>query len=139
MVEVWSCLALPPQNNGAIIFFGKLNGKHHLIANIFKLHEHYTFVLMIMHKMSKIWFANNKFSLLKSLVYINMPSKMLFWNFCIFYFSKFQMTIVKNLMEKPSVFIMDFEDSYEVLLIKSQIVLIYTFLQWNDGPFEIFL
>ena len=56
-----------------------------------------------------------------------------------FLFFQIQMTIVKNLIEKPSVFIMDFEDSYEVLLIKSQIVLIYTFLQLNDGPFEIFL
>ena len=41
---------------------------------------------------------------------------MLFFNFCPFHISKFQMIIVKNLMEKPSFFIMDFDGSYEVLL-----------------------
>ena len=30
--------------------------------------------------------------------------KRFFFNFCFFHFSKFQMTIVKNLMEKPSFF-----------------------------------
>ena len=40
----------------------KLNGNHILIAIVFKLHEYQTFNLMKMHNMSKIWFANNKFS-----------------------------------------------------------------------------
>ena len=48
--------------------FAKLNGNH-LMANIFKLHEYQTFGFMKMHNMNKIWLANNKFSLLKSLVY----------------------------------------------------------------------
>ena len=48
--------------------FAKSNGNHFLMANIFKLHEHQTFGLMKMHNMSKIWFANNKFSLWKSLI-----------------------------------------------------------------------
>ena len=43
-------------------------------------------------------------------------SKMLFFNFGLFHFPKFQITIVKNFMEKPSFFIMDFESSNEVLL-----------------------
>ena len=38
------------------------------------------------------------------------------FNFLIFLFSKFQITIVKNLMERPSFFIMNFKSSYEVLL-----------------------
>ena len=49
--------------------FAKLNGNHLLMANIFKLHEYQTFGLMKMHNMKKIWFANIKFSLWKSLVY----------------------------------------------------------------------
>ena len=46
----------------------------------------------------------------------NGPSKMLLLNCCIFHFSKLHTTIVKNLIEKPSIFIMDFKSSYEVLL-----------------------
>ena len=46
-------------------FFAKLNGNHLLMANIFKLHEYQTFVLIKMHNMSKIWFANNNFHLLR--------------------------------------------------------------------------
>ena len=45
----------------------------------------------------KVWFR------------INGLSKMLLFNFCPFYFPKFQMTIVKNI-------IMNFEGSYKVLL-----------------------
>ena len=43
-------------------------------------------------KFEKVWFT------------INVPSKMVFFNFCFFHLPKFQMTIVKNL-------IMDFEGS----------------------------
>ena len=49
--------------------FQKLNGKHLLMANIFKLHKYQIFSFMKMHNMSKFWFANNKFSLRKSLIY----------------------------------------------------------------------
>ena len=35
------------------------------MANIFKPHEYQTFGLIKMHNMSKIWFANSKFSLLR--------------------------------------------------------------------------
>ena len=48
--------------------FVKLNGNHLLMTNIFKLHENQTFDLRKKHNMRKIWFANNKFSLWKSLV-----------------------------------------------------------------------
>ena len=51
--------------------FAKLNGNHLLMANIFKLHKYQTFGLLKMHNMSKIWFASNKFSLWKSLVFIS--------------------------------------------------------------------
>ena len=43
----------------------KLNEKHLLMANIFKLDEYQTFGLIKMHNMSKSWFANNKFNLLR--------------------------------------------------------------------------
>ena len=45
--------------------FAKLNRNHLLMANIFKLHKYQTFGLMKMHNMNKIWFANNKFNLLR--------------------------------------------------------------------------
>ena len=70
--------------------FAKLNGNYLLMANIFKLHKYKIFGLMKMHNICKIWFAKVWFT-------INGPSKMLFFNFCLFIFSKFQMTIVKNL------------------------------------------
>ena len=72
----------------------------------------------------KVWFT------------INEPSKMLFFNLWLFHFSKFKMTIVKNLMEKPSFFIMDFEGSYEVLL-RHKCFWSTHFWQWNDGLFKI--
>ena len=43
----------------------KLNGNHVLMVNIVKLHEYQTFGLIKMHNMSKTWFANNKFNLLR--------------------------------------------------------------------------
>ena len=49
--------------------FVKLNGKHLLMANIFKLHEYQRFALMKMHNMCKIWFDNKIFSLWKRLVF----------------------------------------------------------------------
>ena len=45
--------------------FEKLNENHLLMANIFKRHEYHTFAVMKMHNMCKIWFANNKFNLLR--------------------------------------------------------------------------
>ena len=65
LLKVWSFLVHPPPCK----IFTKLNRNHLLIANIFKLHEYQTFGLMKMHNMCKIWFANNIFSLWKSLVY----------------------------------------------------------------------
>ena len=47
------------------------------------------------------------------------------------------MIIVKNLIEKASFFIIDFESSYEVLLCHKYFWSTY-FWQWNDGPFKIF-
>ena len=67
---------------------------------------------------------------------IDGTSKMLFLNFCLFHFS-FHFTVVKNLMEKPSFFIMDFEGSYEFLLRHKCSWSSY-FLQWNDGLFRFF-
>ena len=78
--------------------FAKLNGNHLLMTNIFKFHEYQTFGLMKMHNMNKIGFANNELSLLKVWFTINGPSKMPFFNVCLFCFSKFQMNIVKNFM-----------------------------------------
>ena len=49
--------------------FAKLKENHLLMANLFKLHEYQTFGLMKIHNMCKIWFANKKFCLWKTLVY----------------------------------------------------------------------
>ena len=68
LLKVW-IFGLPTTKWRPCKIFAKLNGNHLLMANIFKLHEYQTFGLMKMHNMSKIWFANNKFSLWKSLVY----------------------------------------------------------------------
>ena len=68
---------------------------------------------------------------------INGPSKMLFFNFCLFDFSKFQITIFRNLMERPSSIIMDFENSYEVIL-RHNYFWSTNFRQWNGNPFKIF-
>ena len=43
----------------------KLNGNYFLMAKIFKLNKYQTFRLIKMHNMSKSWFANNKFNLLR--------------------------------------------------------------------------
>ena len=109
--------------------FAKLNGNHLLMTNIFKLHKCQTFGLLKMLNMSKICE--------KACFTIIGLSKMLSFNFCFFLFSKFQMDIVKNVMELPSSFKMDFEDSYEVLLRHKYFWSTY-FWQWNDGPFKIF-
>ena len=55
---------------------------------------------------------------------------MLFFIFCLFPLSKFQMTIVKNLK-------MEFEGSYEVLLPHKYFWSTH-FWQWNDGTFNFF-
>ena len=97
-------------------FFMKLNGNHLLMANIFKLHKYQKFGLLKMHKMNKIWFANNKFSVWKSLFHDKRAIENAILFHYLIYFSKFQMTIVKTLAEKPFFFIMDFEGSNKVLL-----------------------
>ena len=81
--------------------FGKLNENYLLMANIFKLYKCQTFVLLKMHNMRKIWFPNNKFSLWKSSVYNKrVAENAIFIYLFFFHFSKFQMTIAKNLMKK---------------------------------------
>ena len=114
--------------------FAKLNGKHLLMANIFELHKYQIFVYwicMIWGKSDlpivnsvceKVWFT------------INGMLKILFFNFSLFHFFKFQMTIVKILMEKPSSIIIDFQGSYEVLPRHKYSWSTY-FWQWNDSPF----
>ena len=93
LAKVWSFLALSPQYEDPLKF---LHGNYLLIATIFKLHKYQAFSLIKMAKSDlpiiilvceKVWFA------------VNRPSKVLFFNFCLFHFSKFQVTIVKNLMK----------------------------------------
>ena len=73
----------------------------------------------------KVWFT------------INGLPKMLLFNLCLFHFSIFQMTIVKNVMEKPFFFIMDIVDFYEILLRRKYFRSTY-FWQWNNGSSKIF-
>ena len=103
-LKVWSFFVLPTTKSRSCKSFLRnwLENNHLLMANIFKLHEYQTFVLMKMNNMCKIWII---YSLCEKVWFtINGPSKMLFFNFCLFPLSKFQMAIVKNL-------IMDFEGS----------------------------
>ena len=65
LLKVWSFFIHLPQNVSPVKVFAKLNRNHLLMANIFKLHKYQTFCLIKMHNMSKIWFANNKFNLLR--------------------------------------------------------------------------
>ena len=90
LVKVWRFLFNTPNNDSL------------LIVNIFKLHNYQTFGLMKTHNVNKFWFTNNRFILWKCLVWINGPSKMVSFNFCLFHFSKFQKIIIKNLMKNPS-------------------------------------
>ena len=87
----------------------KFNGNHPLMANVFKLQEHQTFGLM----KCIIW-AKSDLAIISSIYErvwftISKQLKILLFNFYLFYFSKFQMTIVKNLMGKPSFLIMVFQ------------------------------
>ena len=74
----------------------------------------------------KVWFT------------INGLPKMLFFNFCLFHFSKFQMTIVKSFMEKLSFFVNDFESSFDVRLCHKYFWSTNVW-EWNDGPFKTIL
>ena len=87
-----------------------------------------------MHNMRKTWFANDKFSLWKSWFTISRLPKMLFCNFCLFHFSKFQM---KKSYGRTILFIMDFEGFYKVL-IRHKCFWSSYFWQWNNVPFKIF-
>ena len=111
--------------------FAKLNRNHLLMANIFKLHEYQTFGLMKMHNMCKIWFANNIFSLWKSLVYdlravedatfqfLPFPFFQISNDYCQKYYNGFR--------------------GFLVISNTSQIFLIHTFLTMKRRPFYLFL
>ena len=90
-----------------------------------------TFGLLKMHNMSKMWFANNKFSCKDAWFTINRLSKILFLPF---HFSNFQITIVKNhpFLWWISKVLMKF---YYV----TNIFDLHFFWQWNSGPFNCFL
>ena len=90
LLKVWNFLIHPPQNDGAVNFFAKLDGSHLLMANIFKHQKYQTFGLLKMHNTSKIWFANNKFNLWKSLVYNLGCRKCYFLNFAFFILQNFK-------------------------------------------------
>ena len=118
--------------------FEKLNRSHHLIANIFKLCKYETFGLLEMHNMNKTWFANSKFSFEKVWIMINRLLKILFYNVCLFHIFKFQITIVKNLMEEPSFFYNGFW-GFLSSCTRSQIPLTYIILTIKGSYFQGFL
>ena len=64
ILKVW-IFGLPTTKWRPCKMFAKLNGNHLLMTNIFKLHEYQTFGLTKMRNMNKIWFANNRFNLLR--------------------------------------------------------------------------
>ena len=93
--------------------FAKLKGNHLLMDNIFtnkffKLHKHQTFGVLEMHNMSKsdtriINSVCDSSSVIQAWFTVNGLSKMLFFDFCLFQFFKFQTTIAKN-VEKTILF-----------------------------------
>ena len=68
LLKVWSFLFDPPQN-GRPVFFYDIERKRSFNSQYFQNSRISDFGLMKMHNMSKIWFANNKSNLCKSLVY----------------------------------------------------------------------
>ena len=68
-MKVSSSLTNPPQNDGPLIFFPKLNGNHILMANFSKFRKYQTFGLIELHNVSKGQLADRKFKLWKSCVY----------------------------------------------------------------------
>ena len=117
----------------ALKIFAKLDGDHRLMANIFKLHKYKTFGLTKMHSMSKIWFAIDKFSLWKSLIYNNMLSKTPFLRFLSFLF--FQIAIYcQILFEKPIPFYNGFQ-KFLWSSTTSRLFLICKFLTVKQQPF----
>ena len=58
--------------------------------------------------------------------------------FVVFIFSKLQMTIVKNLMDKASLFMMNFKSSYYKALLRHKYFWSKNFWQWNWSPFKVF-
>ena len=69
LVKVWSFLVNLPQNYKPVKFLGNSTETIFWWPIYFQTSKYQIFGLMKMHNMSKIWFANSKFSLWKSLVY----------------------------------------------------------------------
>ena len=67
-MKLSSSLTHPPQNDGSLIFFAKLNGNHILMANFSKLRKYQRFGLIELHNLSKGLLAD-RISKLWSCVY----------------------------------------------------------------------
>ena len=63
----------PPQNDGPLNFFAKLNANHILMVNFSKLRKYQTFGFIELHNLSKGQLADGIFKLWKSSVY-NYPA-----------------------------------------------------------------
>ena len=97
------------------------------MTNIFKLHEYQTFGLMQMHNMSNTWFAYNKFSMWKSLVYDQKAVENAVFKFLSFLF----LQISDDYSQKSySGF-----PGYLGISTTSQMFLIYTFVTVKLRPF----
>ena len=137
LVKVWSFLTHQPQNDGPVKFLQNWMEtifQWPIISNFTNIRDLAQWKCIVWKKYdlpiinsvcAKVWFTKKG------------PPKMLFFNFYLFDFSKFQMRLVKNRMKKPFFFIMDFKGSYEVLLRHTYFWSTH-FWQWNDGFFKIF-
>ena len=118
LVKVWSFLAHSPRNDSPVRFFRNWTETilQQLIfsnfTNIKKYLVYWKCIMWAKYDLPIIILNCEKVRFL-----IKGLSKMLFFNFYFFYLSKFQLSIVKNLMEKQSFFIMDFGGSYKVLYV----------------------
>ena len=109
LVKVWSFLTHQPQNDGPVKFLQNWMEtifQWPIISNFTSIRDLAQWKCIIWKKSdlpiinsvcAKVWFTKKG------------PPKMLFFNFYLFDFSKFQMRLVKNRMKKPFLFIVDFK------------------------------
>ena len=128
----------PPQNDGPLIFFAKLNGNQILMANSSSLRKYKTFGLIELHNLSKGWLADRIFKLWKSCVCDYRVVEYIFWNSDILIFATFKQLLSFFLRKYLQVSKIDFESTDKVLPLHQYLWSEISW-QWNNGPLKLFL
>ena len=127
----------PPQNDGPLIFFAKLNGNQILMANSSSLRKYKTFGLIELHNLSKGWLADRIFKLWKSCVCDYRVVEYIFWNSDILIFATFKQLLSFFLRKYLQVSKIDFESTDKVLPLPQYLWSEISW-QWNNGPLKFF-